>query len=345
VLYSVLRAALFRLDPELSHDITMPLMNLCCGNALVRPWLTRRRVDDPVKCMGLTFPNRIGLAAGLDKNADYIDGLGALGFGFIEVGTVTPRPQPGNPKPRLFRLRQEQAIINRMGFNNKGVDHLIAQVAKRRYQGILGINIGKNADTPLERANDDYVHCLQKVYPHADYITVNISSPNTPGLRQLQHGDLLAELFGSLKENQIRLQKQHGCYTPIAVKIAPDMSPVEIDAFARQAIHYEIDGIIATNTTFSRDGVETSPQRNENGGLSGRPLCERSTTTVRQLGTRLADQIPIIGVGGIHSVADAEAKLAAGATLIQVYSGLVYEGPALVRSLTRALAQSSHSRD
>ncbi len=337
MLYSALRAALFQLDAERSHNLTLPLLNFCVGNQLVRPWLNQRnhRHDIPVNCMGLAFPNCIGLAAGLDKNGDYIDGLGALGFGYIEIGTVTPRAQPGNPQPRLFRLADQQAIINRMGFNNKGVDYLVERVKRRRYQGILGINIGKNADTPLEKANDDYLHCLRKVYAHADYVTINISSPNTPGLRDLQHGAMLRELFGALKQTQQELTSEHGRYTPITVKIAPDMDDTAIDDFADEVLAHKIDGVIATNTTFSRAGVESSPHAGETGGLSGQPLTDKATETVHKLGTRLADQVPIIGVGGIQNAADATAKLSAGASLLQVYTGFIYRGPALVRELTR----------
>ncbi|MBX2885813.1 MAG: quinone-dependent dihydroorotate dehydrogenase [Granulosicoccus sp.] len=341
MLYTLLRAALFRLDAETSHNLTLPLINRCLGNTLLRPLLARRnaRYNVPFTCMGLTFPNRIGLAAGLDKNADYLDGLGALGFGFIEVGTVTPRPQPGNPKPRLFRLTDEHAIINRLGFNNLGVDHLVRQVKDRHYKGVLGINIGKNADTPLEQANDDYIHCLRKVYAYADYVTVNISSPNTPGLRDLQHGSMLRDLFGSLKEVQRELHNKHGRYTPIAVKIAPDMSDAEIDEFAEQALAFEIDGVIATNTTFSRIGVEQSTHAAETGGLSGRPLTTRSTATIRKLGTRFADRIPIIGVGGISTASDGSEKLDAGAQLLQIYTGLIYQGPSLISALVKATAR------
>lgn len=341
MLYSLLRGALFGLDAETSHNVALPLINRCLGNNLVRPILTKRnaRTNAPFTCMGLTFANRIGLAAGLDKNADYLDGLGALGFGFIEVGTVTPRPQSGNPKPRLFRLSKEQALINRLGFNNRGVDHLVNRVKSRRYDGILGINIGKNADTPLENANDDYLHCLRKVYAHADYVTVNISSPNTPGLRDLQHGSMLRDLFGALKQAQQELQREHGRYTPIAVKIAPDMTDEEIEEFATQALDHDIDGVIATNTTFSREHVEQSAYATETGGLSGKPLTARSTATVQKLGTRFAQRIPIIGVGGILSSADGMDKLDAGAQLLQLYTGFIYKGPSLISSLTTASAK------
>ena len=342
MLYPSLRAVLFKLDAERSHDIALPLLNLVCGNPVLQPLIRRVQTPSglkPVECMGLQFPNPVGLAAGMDKNADYLDGLGALGFGFIEVGTVTPRPQPGNPKPRMFRLTDEQAIINRLGFNNKGVDYLVGKVKNRRYQGILGINIGKNADTPLERANDDYLHCLEKVYPHADYVTVNISSPNTPGLRDLQHGTMLTELFTALKERQATLTDQHQRYNPIAVKIAPDMDDEQIAQFATAALAANIDAVIATNTTFSREGAENSVHHAETGGLSGAPLSTRATRTLDTLNAQLQGKIPTIGVGGIMDARTGLEKISAGASLIQVYTGFIYQGPQLVRSLSRALQQ------
>ena len=295
--------------------------------------------------MGLTFPNAVGLAAGMDKNGQYIDGLASFGFGFIEVGTITPRPQAGSPLPRLFRLNEHNALINRMGLNNQGVDAVVHNISKRKFSGILGINIGKNADTPLERAQDDYIICFEKVYPHADYVTVNISSPNTVGLRDLQHGENVRRLFECLKSAQQQLAAQHGKYKPIVVKISPDMDAEAVDAFADEALNYEIDGIIATNTTNSRDGVEGARWADQKGGLSGAPLCERSTDTIRQLGTRLAGRIPIIGVGGISSAADARAKLEAGATLLQLYSGFIYKGPTLVHELIAAAAKANKKND
>lgn len=318
------------------------MLNHVLGNPLIQPLMTLRNSAlgaTPVDCMGLRFSNPVGLSAGLDKNADYLNGLGALGFGFIEVGTVTPRAQAGNPQPRMFRLIGHQAIINRLGFNNKGVDYLVERVKKRRYNGILGINIGKNADTPLSDANEDYLICLRKVYPHADYITVNISSPNTPGLRELQHGDMLRELFDALKREQYLLATIHGKYKPIAIKIAPDMDDGQLDAFANQALAARIDAVIATNTTFSRDGVESSEHAKEVGGLSGAPLRSRATHTVAHLGIRFADQIPIIGVGGIVDTASGLDKIHAGAQLIQIYTGLIYAGPSLVKQLINATGQ------
>lgn len=287
--------------------------------------------------MGLQFQNPVGLAAGLDKNGDYIDALGSLGFGFIEVGTVTPRPQPGNPKPRLFRLPQAEAIINRMGFNNNGVDYLITRAKKRRYQGVLGINIGKNFDTPIENAVDDYLYCLRKVYPYADYITVNISSPNTPGLRELQHGELLKSLINSLKSEQFVLREQHGRYVPIALKIAPDLDEQEIQEMAAIFNEGKIDALIATNTSSSRDGVEELPQAQEQGGLSGKPIFKSSTEIMQSFRQRLDSEIAILAVGGISSIEDAREKLSAGANLVQIYSGLIYQGPNLIEKIIKEI--------
>jgi dihydroorotate dehydrogenase len=287
--------------------------------------------------MGLTFPNPVGLAAGLDKNGSCIDGLAALGFGFIEIGTVTPLAQPGNPGPRLFRLPEAQGIINRMGFNNNGVDALIANVQRAKYRGILGINIGKNAATPIEKAADDYLICLRKVYAHAGYIAVNISSPNTRNLRQLQGGNELDALLAQLKAEQERLAQQHGRYVPLTVKIAPDLDTEQIKQIAALLIKHHIDGVIATNTTLSRDGAEHLPHGNEAGGLSGAPLRERSTSVIRQLAAELQGALPIIGVGGILSGADAAEKISAGAALVQIYSGLIYRGPALVGECCAAI--------
>ena len=287
--------------------------------------------------MGLQFQNPVGLAAGLDKNGDYIDALGSLGFGFIEVGTVTPRPQPGNPKPRLFRLPRAEAIINRMGFNNKGVDYLIEQVRKRRYQGVLGINIGKNFDTPIENAVDDYLYCLQKVYPVADYITVNISSPNTPGLRELQHGKLLKSLINRLKSEQFVLREEFGRIVPIAFKIAPDLDADEVQEMAAIFNETKIDALIATNTTSSRDGVEGLPHSQEQGGLSGKPIFKSSTEIMHAFRQQLDSEIPIIAVGGISSVEDAREKFSAGADLVQIYSGLIYQGPGLIKKIIKEI--------
>ena len=286
--------------------------------------------------MGLAFPNPVGLAAGLDKNGEYIDALAALGFGFVEIGTVTPRPQAGNPKPRMFRLPAEQAIINRMGFNNHGVDQLIENVKRSAYRGILGINIGKNAATPIDRAADDYLACMNKAYEHASYITVNISSPNTKNLRQLQQESEFDALLSALKQNQTMLQARHNKYVPLAVKIAPDLSEQDIDMIADRLLAHGIDGVIATNTTLSRAGVEQSIHRRESGGLSGLPLQQSATAVVRRLAQQLNNRIPIIGVGGITSPAAAKEKFNAGAALIQIYSGLIYRGPALIDDILRA---------
>ncbi|MEY8263269.1 MAG: quinone-dependent dihydroorotate dehydrogenase, partial [Bermanella sp.] len=292
----------------------------------------------PVDLLGLTFANPVGLAAGLDKNGDYIDALGSLGFGFIEIGTITPRPQDGNPKPRLFRLREHHAIINRMGFNNKGVDHLVAQVKKSQYKGILGINIGKNFDTKVEDADRDYEICLEKVYAHADYVTVNISSPNTPGLRTLQFGDSLKSLLGTLKKAQLRLQQQHGKYTPILVKIAPDMDQQETIMVANTLIENEMDGVIATNTTLDREAVAGHEFAEEAGGLSGAPVQARSDQVIKWLSVALDGKMPIIGVGGILNGASAATKIEAGAALVQVYSGFIYKGPKLIGDANEAIA-------
>ena len=292
--------------------------------------------------MGLTFPNPVGLAAGLDKDGAYIDGLAALGFGFIEIGTVTPRAQPGNPKPRMFRLPEAQALINRMGFNNGGVDAFVRNVqASRFYQeqrGILGLNIGKNADTPIERATDDYLYCLNKVYPYAAYVTVNISSPNTKNLRQLQQASEIDALLSALKMAQSQLADKHGRYVPLVLKIAPDLDDEQIDTIASALLRNRIDGVIATNTTITRDAVQGLTHANETGGLSGAPVRDLSTRVIRALHQVLQGEIPIIGVGGILSGADASEKMAAGASLIQLYTGLIYRGPELVIECASACA-------
>ena len=336
VFYPVLRSLLFKLDPETAHDWTLTLMG-----AAPRPplrWLGGGCVPAvPCRVMGLDFPNPVGLAAGLDKNGECINAWSALGFGFVEIGTVTPRPQPGNPKPRLFRLPQAQALINRMGFNNKGVDYLVDRVRQARFQGVLGINIGKNADTPVERATEDYLICLRKVYAWASYVTVNISSPNTVGLRDLQYGAALEQLLSSLKTEQGRLAAEFGRYVPLVVKIAPDLGDADLPAVGQALRQHGIDGVIATNTTFSRAGVEGLAHAAQAGGLSGAPLLERSTAVVRQLAAILDGQVPIIAAGGIMSGADAAAKLAAGASLVQIYTGFIYRGPPLVREVVQAL--------
>ena len=336
VFYPVLRSLLFKLDPETAHDWTLTLM----GAAPRQPlrWLGGGCVPAvPCRVMGLDFPNPVGLAAGLDKNGECINAWSALGFGFVEIGTVTPRPQPGNPKPRLFRLPQAQALINRMGFNNKGVDYLVDRVRQARFQGVLGINIGKNADTPVERATEDYLICLRKVYAWASYVTVNISSPNTVGLRDLQYGAALEQLLSSLKTEQGRLAAEFGRYVPLVVKIAPDLGDADLPAVGQALRQHGIDGVIATNTTFSRAGVEGLAHAAQAGGLSGAPLLERSTAVVRQLAAILDGQVPIIAAGGIMSGADAAAKLAAGASLVQIYTGFIYRGPPLVREVVQAL--------
>ncbi|MEZ5510227.1 MAG: quinone-dependent dihydroorotate dehydrogenase [Gammaproteobacteria bacterium] len=336
-MYSLARQLLFSLPTEVSHDLA--LGSIATAGALRVTSCLLPQPSLPVEVMGLTFRNPVGLAAGLDKNGDCIDGLAALGFGFIEIGTVTPRPQPGNPKPRLFRLPQAHAIINRMGFNNKGVDHLVQQVRKARYDGILGINIGKNFDTPVENALDDYRICLEKVYELASYVTINISSPNTQGLRSLQYGESLDHLLGGLKESQQKLQARTGKTVPLVVKIAPDLEPQDVETIASQLVKNGMDGVIATNTTLSRVGVENLPHGNEQGGLSGEPVRQKSTEVLRQLAQALDGKLPIIGVGGISKGEHAADKLRAGAQLVQVYTGFIYEGPGLIRDCVKAIAK------
>jgi dihydroorotate dehydrogenase len=341
LLYALTRPLLFSLDPEAAHNLTLPALNRAAAFGLTRAFA--KPEADPRTVMGITFPNPVGLAAGLDKDGAYIDGLAALGFGSIEVGTVTPRGQAGNPKPRMFRLPQAKAIINRMGFNNGGVDAFVANVqASKFYQnkeGVLGLNIGKNADTPIERAADDYLHCLEKVYPYASYVTVNISSPNTKNLRQLQGASELDALLSQLKDAQSRLADQHKRYVPITLKIAPDIDSEQIKNIAGALLRHKIDGVIATNTTLSRTAVEGMAHGAEAGGLSGKPVFELSNIVIRALHYELGDELPIIGVGGIMSGADAKAKMDAGASLVQLYSGLIYAGPALVRECARAIKQ------
>ncbi len=327
---------MFSMDAERSHNLALGGMNLAASLG-VPSLLGAEKLDMPVEVMGIRFPNPVGLAAGLDKNGTAIDGLAALGFGFVEIGTVTPRPQVGNPKPRLFRIPEHNAIINRMGFNNHGVDALLANVDRARYKGILGINIGKNKDTPNDKANDDYLYCLRKVYSRASYITVNVSSPNTPGLRSLQFGDSLNTLLESLKNEQARQALLHDRYVPIAVKIAPDMTEEEIVMVANSLKTYEMDGVIATNTTLSREGVEDSVLQGESGGLSGEPVRNKSTKVIRTLAYELNGALPIIGVGGITEGFDAAEKIEAGASLVQIYSGFIYKGPALVKESVRAI--------
>ncbi|PHR81615.1 MAG: dihydroorotate dehydrogenase (quinone) [Colwellia sp.] len=330
--YPAIRKVLFQFDAETIHELTIKgLKNTGSTplNALYKQSVTNK----PVTVMGIDFPNSLGLAAGLDKNGECINAFAAMGFGFIEVGTVTPRPQAGNPKPRIFRLPEANAVINRMGFNNKGVDYLVSQVRSAKFSGVLGINIGKNKDTPEEKAKDDYIHCMQKVYDFASYITINISSPNTPGLRSLQYGDALNELLSALKAEQAQLAKQYNKYVPIAVKIAPDLTEDEVSSIAISLIDNNIDGVIATNTTLSREGVEGLEFGNEQGGLSGAPVKDKSTTVIRLLAKALDNKLPIIGVGGIASSNDANEKLVAGASLVQIYTGFIYQGPPLVKEI------------
>lgn len=334
MLYTLLRPLLFKLDPESAHCITFSAIENARKLGLLR--------SSPIACqrrniMGLDFPNPVGLAAGLDKNGEHLDALAALGFGFLEIGTVTPRPQPGNPAPRIFRIPQANAVINRLGFNNQGVDRLIENVKHADYQGVLGINIGKNFDTPLEKAADDYLAGLQKVYRYASYVTVNISSPNTQNLRQLQAADTLGQLLGQLKSEQMKLAQAHGKYVPVVVKIAPDLERVQIESIAALLMKHQMDGVIATNTTISRTGIEHLPVARENGGLSGAPLTQRATAVIHQLHRLLQGAVPIIGVGGIMSAKDAQEKMHAGASLIQLYTGLIYHGPELIRKVAQAV--------
>ena len=335
-IYSLASPLLFQFDAETIHDFTLKSLNTAerLGALSLYP---SPPVCQSRQVMGITFPNPVGLAAGLDKNAAVIDAMAALGFGFIEVGTVTPRPQPGNPKPRLFRLKEAQGIVNRFGFNNLGVDHLIENVKAAKYKGVLGINIGKNFDTPMENAVDDYLICMQKVYAHATYITVNISSPNTKNLRALQEKEALAHLLATLKLEQTKLANQHGKYVPITLKIAPDLEFEQINEIADLLMEHNIDGVIATNTTLDRDSVQGIEHAEEAGGLSGAPVRKKSTLVIKQLSQRLQGAVPIIGVGGILSGADAVEKIAAGADLVQVYSGLIYKGPKLVHDICKSL--------
>ena len=336
MLYSLARPFLFALDPERAHELALASLKLLERGGMAS-MLADAAPAQRVKLMGLEFPNALGLAAGLDKNGEYIDALAAMGFGFIEIGTVTPRPQPGNPKPRLFRLPEAQALINRLGFNNHGVERLIENLMRARYRGVLGINIGKNSDTPIERAADDYEFCLAKVYAHASYVAVNVSSPNTRDLRQLQGADELGALAGKLKTEQKRLADAHGRYVPLVLKIAPDLDDAELGAIAKCLLRHRLDGVIATNTTVSRAGVAGLRHAAEAGGLSGAPLREASTALIRKLARLLEGRVPIIGVGGVMSAADARAKLAAGASLVQIYPGFISRGPQLIGEILRAL--------
>jgi dihydroorotate dehydrogenase len=334
-MYSILQKLLFLLPPEKAHHFTLStLTNLNKLGILKR--FKPQSDNQTIEVMGINFPNRVGLAAGLDKNGEHIEALSNLGFGFIEIGTVTPRPQPGNDAPRLFRLPKANAIINRMGFNNEGIDYLLERVYEARedgFKGIIGINIGKNFDTAVEDATEDYLIGLRKAYPHADYITINISSPNTPGLRSLQYGEELDNLLSALKAEQAKLMSFYKYYKPIAVKVAPDLEPIEITGIAQALLDNNIDALIATNTTLSRDAVKGIRHGNEAGGLSGEPVREISTEVIRKFYKHLKDRVPIIGVGGISSAKDAQDKLDAGASLVQVYSGLIYKGPSLIKEL------------
>lgn len=339
-MYPVARSALFKLDAEVAHELSIKqfsAMPRILAKALFRP---HNLCSKPVELLGMTFANPVGLAAGLDKNGECIQAFDAMGFGFVEVGTVTPRPQPGNDKPRLFRLPEHNAIINRMGFNNHGVDALVekAKKAKRSgaLKGVLGINIGKNKDTPNEAANEDYLNCLRKVYEVADYVTVNLSSPNTPGLRDLQHGEAMDELLAALKAEQGQLNDKYGFYVPVLVKIAPDLTDEEVADVAERLQRAGIDGVIATNTTLSRAEVVGHKHENEAGGLSGAPVLARSTEVVKLLRQSLGEGYPIIAAGGVASTADAAAKKAAGADLVQIYTGFIYQGPRLIADCAAA---------
>jgi len=332
MLYRVMRSFLFKMNPEKAHDLSIKQLKLTHGTVL--DLFYRQKVQQrPVQVMGLTFPNSLGLAAGLDKNAECIDAFGAMGFGHVEVGTVTPVGQPGNPSPRLFRVLEGEGIINRMGFNNDGVDNLIENVKSSNFKGVIGINIGKNINTPVEQGKEDYIICMEKVYPHAGYIAVNISSPNTPGLRSLQYGEALDDLLSSLKDRQEALAKKHEKYVPIALKVAPDLSDEEIESIAQSLLKYKIDGLIATNTTLDREMIKGMSHASEAGGLSGRPVQSKSTAVIAKFAQHLKGEIPIIGVGGIDSVIAAKEKIEAGASLVQIYSGFIYQGPPLVKDI------------
>lgn len=335
-MYGLVQNALLHCEPEKAHDLTINWLKYSQSNVL-RCTYSQQVKSKPVRILGLNFDNPVGLAAGLDKNGDCIQAFGAMGFGFVEIGTVTPRPQPGNEKPRLFRLPEKDAIINRMGFNNKGVDYLIERVKKTQFKGTLGINIGKNKTTPEEHALDDYLICLEKVYAHADYVTVNISSPNTPGLRNLQYGEALDSLLAGLKQKQTELAELSGEYKPLLVKIAPDLSDSEIRSIAASLLNASIDGVIATNTTLDRACVEGLQNANESGGLSGSVLTPKSLHVTHVLADALEQRMPIIGVGGIDGPDAAKARLQAGASLIQVYSAMIYQGPKLIKDIVDAL--------
>jgi len=335
VLYSLARAALFKLDPEVAHDLALKSLSaLGPGAALLGAGAD---AGEKRTVMGIAFPNPVGLAAGLDKNGEYLDALGALGFGYLEIGTVTPRPQPGNPKPRMFRLPEHEAIINRLGFNNQGVEKLLRNVGRASFRGVLGINIGKNFDTPIERAADDYLACMEAVYDRATYITVNISSPNTKNLRDLQSSDALDALLGAVMAKRRVLADRYGATKPLLVKVAPDLDDAQVAAIARAAVKHAIDGLIATNTTIDREAVSGHRHAGETGGLSGKPLFEPSTRVLEKLAGSLGGRVPLIGVGGILSGTHAKAKIDAGASLVQIYTGFIYRGPELIAEARRAL--------
>ena len=337
--YSLARPFLFGLDAETAHELTMHSLARLQGTPLEWAYCNGM-VDDPIELAGLKFPNRVGLAAGLDKNARCIDGLGAMGFGFVEVGTVTPKAQPGNPKPRMFRLPQANALINRLGFNNDGLEAFITNVQRssfRKKGRILGLNIGKNAATPIEDATSDYLECLDGVYPHADYVTVNISSPNTSNLRSLQGDEALDALLGAVAQRREELAARHGRRVPIFVKIAPDLEQAQVDVIAAALKRHGMDGVVATNTTIVRDAVKGMPHAEEAGGLSGAPVLEASNRVIGQLRSALGKGFPIIGVGGIMSAEDAAGKIRAGADVVQIYTGLIYRGPDLVTQAARAI--------
>lgn len=335
-MYSFARPFLFCLDAERAHDLALTSIEAAYRTGL-NPLLALKPAPLPVRVFGIEFPNPVGLAAGLDKNGAYVDALAALGFGFIEVGTTTPRPQDGNPKPRMFRLPEYEAVINRLGFNNGGVDALVRNVERAKFGGVLGINIGKNKDTPNERATDDYLHCLERVYARASYVTVNISSPNTQGLRDLQEEETLKCFVGTLRERQEQLAAQHGAHKPMLLKIAPDLSEAELDGIAAVLLAAKIDGLICTNTTIDRSAIPNAREAQEAGGLSGKPLMAKATAVLRGMAQRLGGKIPLIGVGGVTRGTDAAEKIVAGASLVQFYSGMIYRGPALIGECVEAL--------
>ncbi len=339
-MYQFARNALFHLDPEKAHHLALKSIRYAHKFSLSDRMLPQLKL--PLSVMGLEFDNPVGLAAGLDKDGECIDGLAALGFGFIEIGTVTPRPQPGNPQPRLFRLPKHKALINRMGFNNLGVDHLVRQVKQSHYRGVLGINIGKNFDTPVEKAVYDYLISMRKVYPHASYIVINVSSPNTPGLRALQHGKFLDELLMALKSEQQALSQKHGKKVPMLFKVAPDLTDDEIAEMAKQFLQAEIEGLITTNTSATREGVEDDKNAQESGGLSGLPIYTKALNVQEKFHQHFGGQIPLIGVGGIMTAQQALERIEKGAQLVQLYTGFIYEGPQLIQSIVETLGKSVH---